>query len=253
MTEEDLADIDDWAERFWLLAGQSEPFPRSLELAVCWALPLTIVKLPRLDGESINDYLQQAGLNPVCQVASRSLRGCLLARRGSGIVFLDGTDPADEMRFTLAHEVAHFLLDHLHPRQRAVQALGPAIQDVLDGLRDPTPQERLNAIFQGVSVERFEHYLDRQADGTIGKGEILRAEDRADRLALELLAPLKCIEESLTARSATWSNANADDLVELFLVEEYGLPREVAKSYARFLVPQQAPRETFRDWLRGKK
>ena len=131
MNEEDLADIRDWAERFWLLAGKPEPFPRSLETSVLRALPLVIVKLPRLDVERINDYLQDRGLNLQCLAASRRLRGCLLARSGSGIVFLDGTDPADELRFTLAHEVAHFLLDHLQPRQRAVKALGPAIQDVL--------------------------------------------------------------------------------------------------------------------------
>lgn len=253
MRDEDLADIRDWAERFWLLAGQSEPFPRSLESAVSWALPLTIIKLPRLDGETINDYLQQVGLSPACRTTFRALRGCLLARGGSGMVFLDGTDPADEMRFTLAHEVAHFLLDHLHPRQRAVQALGSSIHEVLDGLRDPTSAERLNALLQSVSFERLDHYLDRQTDGTIGCQKILRAEDRADRLALELLAPIQSVEESLAAQSATGSDANAGNLIHWILVKEYGLPREIAKTYSRFLVNQRAPRESFRDWLRGKK
>ena len=253
MNQEAEADIPDWAERFWLLAGKPEPFPRSLEASVLRALPLVIVKLPRLDVESLNGYLQSRCLNLQCLAAPRRLRGCLLARSGGGIVFLDGTDSADELRFTLAHEVAHFLLDHLQPRQRAVKALGPAIQDVLDGLREPTPAERLNAIFQGVSFERTEHLMDRGDDGTISRMKTLRAEDRADRLALELLAPVKSVEESLAAHSATWSDPRASDLAVTACVTEYGLPRDVAKNYARFLIARHAPSSTFRDWLREKK
>ncbi|QGJ70637.1 ImmA/IrrE family metallo-endopeptidase [Planctomycetales bacterium 10988] len=252
MRKEDLADILDWSERFWLLAGESEPFPRSLESAVSRALPLAIVKLPRLDGDSINEYLRKSGLNLSYLSTPRSLRGCLLARGGVGIVFLDGTDAADEMRFTLAHEVSHFLLDHLHPRQRAIQSLGSGIQDVLDGLREATPQERMNAMFQGVSFERFEHFTDRRTDGTIGRLEILRVEDRADRLALELLAPLKCIQESLASRAATFKDARTQALLATILATEYGLPGKLAAAYARFLIAEHAPSRSFRDWLRGK-
>lgn len=253
MNEADLAEIRDWAERFWLLAGQSEPFPRTLESAVSWALPLAIVKLPRLDVESIHDYAITNGLCLECQMASRSLRGCLIAKRGAGIVFLDGTDPPDELRFTLAHEVAHFLLDHLKPRQETVRIFGPAIQDVLDCERDPTPNERLGAIFQGVSFERLVHLMDRNREGLIARQQILRAEDRADLLAIELLAPLQAVKDLLISKHIAWSDPNATSVLEHLFIDEFGLPSAVSDNYARFLTAREAPPKSFRDWLREKK
>jgi Zn-dependent peptidase ImmA (M78 family) len=253
MNEADLAEIRDWAERFWLLAGLSEPFPRTLESAVSWALPLVLVKLPRLDVESINDYARTNALSLECQTASRSLRGCLIAKAGSGIVFLDGTDPPDELRFTLAHEVAHFLLDHLKPRQDAVRTFGSTIHEVLDGERDPTPNERLNAIFQGVSIERFVHLLERNQESLIARQQILHAEDRADLLAIELLAPLQAIQESLAMKHLAWTDRNAATVLERLLMDEFGLPLQVSENYARFLTARKARPQTFRDWLRGKR
>lgn len=46
-----------WAERFWSLVGRTEPFPRSLESSVGWALPLAIVKLPRLGLSELQRWL----------------------------------------------------------------------------------------------------------------------------------------------------------------------------------------------------
>ena len=94
--------------------------------------------------------------------------------------------------------------------------------------------------------------MDRNPDGTIARVGTLDAEDRADRLALELLAPIKCVWESLALKSAKWNDPKASDLVERLLAIEYGLPGDVARNYARFLVTQHAPAPTFRDWLRGE-
>lgn len=244
--------IRDWAERFWLLAGVSEPFPRTLESAVSRGLPLVIVKLPRLDAQGINDYIQTNGLYLECQTASRSLRGCLIARAGTGIVFLDGTDPPDEMRFTLAHEVAHFLLDHLEPRQEAVRVFGPEIQEVLDGEREATPHERLNAILHGVSFGRFEHLLERNQDGFISRQHILRSEDRADLLALELLAPIQTIIESLATKHIAWADPDVETVLESLLISEFGLPIDISHNSARFLTAGHSPQQSFRDWLKRK-
>ncbi|HZQ09243.1 MAG TPA: ImmA/IrrE family metallo-endopeptidase [Anaerolineae bacterium] len=35
------------------------------------------------------------------------------------MIFLDGSDPANEQRITVAHEIAHFLVDYQMPRARA--------------------------------------------------------------------------------------------------------------------------------------
>ncbi|MFN8557423.1 MAG: ImmA/IrrE family metallo-endopeptidase [Dehalococcoidia bacterium] len=40
------------------------------------------------------------------------------------MIIVDSSDAPDEVRFTVAHEAAHFLLDYEQPRARAVAALG---------------------------------------------------------------------------------------------------------------------------------
>ena len=121
------------AGRFWRLAGQVEPFPRLLERAIAWALPLTLVKLPRLSFPDLRAWLTQRDIPFIFSHSDRCLRACLIAKAGSGIVFLDGSDPDDERRFSLAHEVAHFILDYLEPRERGIELLGAAGLEVLDG------------------------------------------------------------------------------------------------------------------------
>ena len=123
------------AANFWKDVGKPEPFPRSLEPAVYWALPLGVFKLPRLWVSDVQVWLAEQGIQFELETEDRSLHGCLIARLGRGCVFLNGTDSDAELRFSLAHEVAHFLLDYHLPRQAAVNRLGPSVLEVFDGLR----------------------------------------------------------------------------------------------------------------------
>ena len=130
-------DVTACAEDFWKAVGEPEAYPRSLERSICRAFAVFIVKVPNLDVQAVNEHLKQRRLPWEMDVAPRRLRACLLARAGMGWVFLDGADPPDQMRFSLAHEMAHFLLDHLAPRRLALATLGNSILDVLDGRRQP--------------------------------------------------------------------------------------------------------------------
>ena len=47
----------DAIDLFWRQAGGVEPFPRKLERAVLLALPIAIIKLPRLHTNSIEKWL----------------------------------------------------------------------------------------------------------------------------------------------------------------------------------------------------
>jgi hypothetical protein len=51
------------AASFWDQAGITEPFPRTLERAVAWALPLAVVKLPRLGLLELRNWLEQRNIN----------------------------------------------------------------------------------------------------------------------------------------------------------------------------------------------
>lgn len=248
MTDREIAQH---AEKFWRRAGFTEPFPRSLESAVAWALPVTVVKLPRLELSNLNQWLAQRQVFLPFTITIRCLRACLVARAGRGVVFLDGSDPDEEQRFSLAHEIAHFMLDYLLPRQRALAVFGKEGRPVLDGIRPPTPEERLESILQGVEVGTFTHMMDRSATGDVQQIRVLEAEDRADRLALELLVPREAILGRLQDKGILWKEPSAFALASEMLKQTFGLPEAVAEDYGRMLVIARRPARSFREWLNG--
>ena len=155
--------------------------------------------------------------------SDRRLRGALVAFADHGILFLDGADHEAEQRFTAAHEAAHFVLDYLLPRRRALALLGDGIRPVLDGERPPTCEERIDAALTACPLGLHVHLLDRR-DPT---GRVALAEDRVDRLARELLAPA----DELDRRFDGCPPAEADLVAAL--IDDYGLPAAEAAAHAR--------------------
>jgi hypothetical protein len=241
--------VAEWASNFWRRAGVPEPFPRSLESAVAWALPLAVVKLPRLGLRELREWLAERGIPFRLNATDRRLRACVLARAGRGVVFLDGTDSDDELRLSLAHEVSHFVCDYLEPRMSAVAVLGAAAREILDGVRAPTPTERLTGLFGGVSLGGYTSLMERSPDGDVARLDILDSEDRADRLALELLAPRATVLARLEAQGVQWREPSAVDVAGDLLRREFGLPDSAATQYGRMLVMSQRPARSFREWL----
>jgi hypothetical protein len=233
------------AERFWRDAGEVEAFPRSLERAVSWALPLTIIKLARLGLDDLRRWLTQRRVPCSIAFAERPLRGALLARAGHGLVFLDGSDPDEERRFSLAHEVAHFICDYLEPRERALQVLGDAGCDLFDGRRHPAPEERLTAALCEVDLGFYTHWMDRRPDGTVAQAAVLAAEDRADRLALELLAPRLAVVAQLDQLDQERSVETAAGVLRGY----FGLPPGPASRYAAMVLAHCRADRSFRSWL----
>lgn len=218
--------VEELAERFWAAAGPPPAFPRDLAAATMAALPVSVVTLPALRLGGVRDWL--AGVGVPCPPAEpdRPLRACLFTWVGVGFVFLDGDDPPAERRFSLAHEVAHFLRDYDAPRRLAVRKLGPGVLDVLDGKRPPPPEERLHAVLRQVPVGPHAHLLRRDADGDARSPAERAAEGDADRLAFELLAPAALFAADRDRRA-----------VERRLRTEFGLPAGAAADYAAALLP----------------
>src|SRR5687768_16658879 len=94
------------ADSFWRMALEIESFPRSLERAIALALPVVVIKLPHLALVSIETWLNHRQIDYSFNCKSRFVRGCLICYGGKGFIFCDGTDPSDEIRLTLAHEVS---------------------------------------------------------------------------------------------------------------------------------------------------
>ncbi len=237
------------AEEFWRLAGCAPEGAVDLEAAASYALPVEIVSVAQLRLQHVAARMQHLGVDTQFAGRDRRLRGCLVAYRGNGLILIDADDPLDEQRFTLAHELAHFLIDYQAPRQRALEALGEAVLPVLDGLRPRTLAERLHAVLAGAHLGVLHHVMERPDVG-LPSGKVLDMEDRADRLALEILAPEALILQKLRAPHAPKTFRSRLLYLKDALINERGLPPTLASDYAYRLLQQQGG-PGFRDWLLG--
>jgi hypothetical protein len=188
--------IRELAGEFWNAAGVDSVDPNALRRAVAIALPLTVVSLPRLRVAAIDEWLRRHAIPCRLHVPDRPLRACLVAQDSHGAVFLDGTDPEDEQRFSLAHEVAHFLHDYWEPRRQAVEQYGTGVLEVFDGQRAARPDERIHALLALVPVGYTFHLMERSG---VDAAAISESERDADALAYELLAPADAVLASLDA------------------------------------------------------
>jgi len=238
------------AESFWNIFPEREAFPRSLEKAVLWRLPIAIVKLPCLGLKNMRSWCSQRNISLNINMPNRFLRACLIARKGCGIIFIENGDSENEYRFGLAHEISHFLLDYYWPRRQAATIFGKTIYDVLDGNRDPTPSEKLNSILKATKIGLFLHLMERSIDGSINNSHIIEVEDRADRLALELLAPkVEVLQRVANNRSLTRDVEFSRNVCNI-LVDEFGLTYTTAEHYSRVIIQYCKKRRSFSKWIR---
>jgi hypothetical protein len=220
------------ADRFWSVIPNDTRQQLDLDTAIIWGAPLTVVALPELSPARARAWLLQRGVRIAASGRDRNLRGLLLAARGSGVVFLDAGLPSAARRFTLAHELGHFLLDYLDQRQRVLNE-APDLLDAVDGTRPPTAQERTRAILARVSIGLHTHLLDRDPQGEAAQ-DVEQAEDAASHFALELLAPWDLtlqVVEPLTDRRQPFDEVLA--VVTDALTDRFLLPTREAKTRAR--------------------
>lgn len=224
-------DNNDAITNFWEYAGELEDFPRSLERPLAVALPVALVKLPKLTLHEIETWLRLRGVPFSFRCNSRAVRGCLVAFGGKGVIFLEGSDPSDEQRFTLAHEIAHFLVDYWEPRQKAISKLGDDISSVFDGRRPPTVNERLYAILSSTNLGI---YIDVMERSSASEADTWRVENQADKVALALLAPPDSV-----LKISDLSSGKFDDRLNSItksLIEDFGLPESISKLYGNELL-----------------
>jgi hypothetical protein len=207
------------AHEFWVGTGLQDTFPRNIERAIAMKLPLALIKLPQLHTKVIGQWLEGRHIITPLPPDQRDLLGSLVAYRGYGIIFICGSDDPEEQRLPVAHEVAHFLVDYLHPRQQVIQILGEHIAEVLDGLRKATPAERAAAILSHLRLGPHSHLLPRHGQDEDAQWVVAAAEDRAERLARELVAPqehMHALLQALSTRATVGSEAACSALAVYF-------------------------------------
>jgi hypothetical protein len=195
-------DLERRAAEFWTGTDLADVYPRPIEQAIALKLPVTVVKLPEVTVRSVGHWLRRHHCSPAFPAYQRDLMGCLYADRGHGFIFVCGADEPEEQRFTLGHDTAHFLVDYWWPRLRVIEVLGSSVVDVLDGRRPASPAERVSAILAHVRVGPHWHLIPRPGTDPDRDARIARAEDRADDLGLELVAPRKRVLQLLRAMPA---------------------------------------------------
>ena len=216
----------------------SAVFPRDLAEDIPLVLPLTVVPLPGLTPRKGLAWLVSHKRAHGGLAATDELKhGFTVAHASVGVLFLNSADPPDEQRFTLAHEVAHFVLDHLQPRSRVLRARGVSILPVLDGRQEPTLSEQLFSALERLPYRTQSNFMDRNDKGKPRTGQVMEAELRADRLAFELLAPRQELLPLL--------NHTGRKELEAELVSRFGLPVAEARTYARWLLLERPSRRPF--------
>lgn len=224
--------IVETAKGFWKRAGGNGVWPCDIERAVQLALPVMIVQLSPLSINKIQQWLIEKGYEINIGIANRLLHGLLTTHIGAGIIFINGTDNIRDRRFTLAHEVAHFLLDYLLPREKVIQKFGESIISVLDGLREPTTEERIRGILQGVNPQPNTHLLEKEGKGGFDNYYNWTAENNADALAVEILAPVNQVCRELLSTHPGLDYAGYKNQATELLFEKYLLPKGIAKLYS---------------------
>ena len=221
------------AEEFWTSVGGWPGAPVAIEGSLGNVLDIAV--MPRLSVARVATWLAQRGVHYQFPCADRALHGCLLVHAGNGVVFVDGSDPPNEQRLTLAHEGAHFLRHYLSPRVRAISTFGQVIVEALDGRREPTADERIHGALLDIQVGPHVHLVERDSAGRFERGDVWGAEIEADVLAVELLAPAAAVRRELEAAGVLSSYLACRRVAEVLLIDRYDLPVAVARQYARHL------------------
>lgn len=226
--------IIELAQDFWKKAGGTSSWPCDLDQAVAISLPIDVVSLSSLSVKEIEKWFCTRKFSYQFSTEDLSLHGFIIVTRGKGLIFINGSDSKEERLFTLAHEIAHFIIDYQLPRLKACNLFGKQILDVLDGLRAPTIQELVDGILLSIEIKPYIHLIEKNNNSYGENTKVWRSEDQADALAIELLAPFKSVYADLKKMSFP-SFINCYTAAYQLLSIKYGLPVSVTQSYAQYL------------------
>lgn len=239
--------IEGLAEEFWSLAGIAPDYPCDMEKAALAAFSLETVLIDALDIAKARAYAERHTFSFQFPAHNRQLRGCLLANARAGVMLIDASDSPEEQRYTIAHECAHFVLECWRPGWEAEAVLGGEIISVLEGRRAPTLNERLEALLSNLPLRLIGHLMERPLAGPPAMS-VLDAENSADRLALELLAPFGHLVEYMRLPTAPCGYRRRCTYLISALRETYGIPEGIVTGYCKYIL-QSLGEPTFRDWL----
>ena len=178
-----------WSDWFWKRAGGRSGYPADITYAATCALYVYVDEIADLTPGSAAAHVGLGRLWRSDCVDRRRLHGCVIVGQGGAAILVEKGDDEAQKRFTIAHEVAHYILEVKQRYERAADRMGREFADTLYGLREATSTERIDAWLSNTRSEAFAHFMDRAPGGGYGCSRTLEAECLADDLAVEILAP----------------------------------------------------------------
>lgn len=230
--------IQQVAKAFWKASLLEIKFPISttlLEQAILLTEPIAVIKLNKLNLLEISKYFTARGNSISCPLDNKELYGFILSHNGYTYIFLNGTESVQEQRFTLAHEFAHYLSDYKLPRQSIIEKCGVSIIEALNNKRHFTTEEKLLALVQGYSLKAFTYLLDASATSAFERLHVWKAENKADELAMEILAPYTHILQDINRDSIVKSFSSLQQYLPKLLQVKYGFTINLARLYGKSL------------------
>ncbi len=241
--------IERIAREFWSTVDQVYRDSFDIVSAVDASLIIDLVMIKELSLQKIETWLAERTISIEFDVNDRGLHGALMIKTGSVFMFVEDSQNEIQQRFTVAHEVSHFLLDYHVPKEKAILALGKEIEDVLNGnLAASNPQLALSVI-KGITIDPYTFLIENNGNGSFLSWSNFNSENEADYLALELLAPrAKVINETVSStKRLTYSQFTRKS--QEILIGKYGIPSEVARQYASELAYSVTNGPSFLDKL----
>jgi len=227
--------IRELADQFWNPIIKFRSFPVDIERAIARSnLPLHIDSIPGLDLVRIEQWIQEHNLPALLNKDNSELHGFLFAHKGNGVIFVNGSDSIEDRRFTIAHELAHFLIDYQVPRNLLLEHFGDSILEVLDGNRAATIEERLQFILSDLPSPFFTHILDHHGITAFERMSVWNAEWRTDVLAVEILAPFRIVSGWLK-KPGEMGFESVFRKASAILATDFGLPPVISTGYARHI------------------
>lgn len=225
------ARVTDAASSFWLRAATPWSLKPNIHRAALRSLPLAIITMRDLRPSTLTEWGARNGIESLTSLGDRPLHALLIAKSGRGIVFLSAEDDYAEQRFSLAHEIAHFLFDYQLAREKLAQTAGSTILDAVDGNRPVSLEERLAVALSPHTLPALPHLLDRGSFGEVEHSEIAIAEASADALGYELLLPSYIVLRVANELRITQRGDLVFRLSE-WIEREAGFPKSAARRYA---------------------
>ena len=223
-----------WSDWFWRRAGGRFSYPADIAYAAMCALDVYVEEVAGLTPVRAAAYVGREGLWILDGADERSLHGCVIIGRSGAAILVEKNEDEAEKRFTVAHEVSHYILEVKQRHNRAADVMGQEFTDTLYGLREATPTERIDAWLNNTHSDALAHFMDRAPGGGYGCSRTLEAECVADDLALEILAPRSELMAAISSVGFSESLKAARRISE----GRFGLPEGVAERYASRIVWQ---------------